>query len=263
MIREIGGYLHTDTDGYLVPDVAWSKIQPHWQSLLDKIIEFTENQQDRNIVSLYVRGSVPRGIAVDYISDLDLVFLCAEKVDKTPDHIRHYKAELLAQFPFCKGIEWPIYHLAELDNKFPPLAVMLKTQALFLWGNDVTHTMPKHKAGSEMMSQVFWIEKDWATYPDDLAKAKSQEEVDKLCLWMGKIILRSMFELSALQTPRFTRDLYWCYAGAAEVFPEIKEKLYAVLQLSLQADVPRDAILPVFAPVVDFAVDRIKELKIY
>lgn len=260
MISEIGGYLATDAEGYLIPDGSWDKIQPHWQALVKKIIHFTEQQQDENLLSLYLRGSVPRGLAVDYVSDLDLVFLAKEKVENQPEPIKQFKKELLEQFPFCKGIEWPVYGMDELAQKWPPLAVMIKTQCLFLWGQDVTRDMPKHKPGREMMSQVFWLEKDWATYQAKLDAEETQAGIDARCLWMGKILLRSVFELSTLQTPRFTRDLYWCYAGAADIFPEMKDTLYAVLELALQKNIPREKILPIFTPVADFAIGRIKQM---
>ena len=261
MIEKIGRYAKTDLNGFIIPDVAWNNILPHWKDLITDIIP--QIRHDDNIVSLYVRGSVPRGLAIDYVSDLDLVFLVKEKTEKLPQDTIDFRQRLLCRDKFCTGIEWARYDLTELHSTIPGqltrFATLLKTQCLYLWGQDVAPDIPKIKPGLAMASHIYSFAKDWADYPAKLESAQTQSRLDDMCLWMGKRILRTLFELSSLKKPRFTRDLYFCYAGAAEIYPDIKADLYRVLECSLSKSVDKNTILPIFSSTASFAIQKIKE----
>lgn len=263
MIKKLGRYLEVDMDGFLIPDVSKQHIPENWQRLIDEIITFVENNAVDSLVSLYLRGSVPRGLAVDHISDLDLIFITKDFEEESSPEIMAFKNELLVRYPFCIGIEWSMEPLPDLAAK-PPLsedrhlANLLKTQSLHLWGQDIAKDFPKVKPGIDMVTHAFRFEKEWREFPKRITSAPDQEKVTRLCRWMGKRILRTAFELVALDRPVFTRDMYLCYETTAEKYPEIGQGLYAVLALSLRHEPTADQVLKTFTPVAEFIIEKIK-----
>jgi hypothetical protein len=265
MIKKIGRYLAVDGEGFILPDVAKHLISPQWQALIDDIIRYTEENDANNIVSLYIRGSVPRGLAIDFVSDLDLIFIAKICEQKLPPHIIAFREALLQKHPFCNGIEWSIdaVEVLQIDssaNEAPYLRKLLKTQALHVWGIDVAKDFPKVKPGKEMLSHTPGFTGEWGEFEQRITDKETQDEINRLTLWMGKRILRTAFEIASLGTNLFTRDLYYCYEAAAKKYPEIADALYKVLEISLEQNKPRDEILKIFSPVAIFLIERIKSL---
>lgn len=264
MIRKTGRYLGVDKAGFIVPDVSQDLIPEKWQELINAIIAFTEEYEAHNVVALYVRGSVPRGLAIEGVSDLDLLFIVRNADTALSEHVLSFKKALLERYPFCNGIEWSIDPLPDM-NAIPlrsedrHLARLIKTQALHLWGQDLASSFPKVKPGVDMVSHAFGLAYEWQAFPARM-RAASQTRCDQLCLWMGKRLLRTAFELVALDKPLFTRDLYLCYETAATEYPEIASELYEVLALSLQQNVSADAVITCFSPVADFLSIKINGL---
>ncbi len=70
-IQKHGAVLHTDPDGYLIPDVSLDNIVPPWDEAVDFIKNAYIGHLGESLHSVYIRGSVARGLAVEGISDLD------------------------------------------------------------------------------------------------------------------------------------------------------------------------------------------------
>jgi hypothetical protein len=256
-VKKIGRYLTADAEGCLIPDVSAENIQPRWQPLVRAVIDYAAANND--MLSLYLRGSVPRGSAVDGASDLDLIAIIREEASK-PD-VREIRYKLLQAFPFCQNIEWIAHRPSDLARITPPqtipyLVALLKTQALHLWGENFVGHFPPVKPGVNTMFHTFQFEKKWQRYPSWLGAARTQADIDTLCVWMGKRILRTAFELAAREKPIFTRDIYPCYEVAAAAYPEMKGQLYAVLELTIGQNAPSQKILKIFSPAANFLIQE-------
>lgn len=67
-----------------------------------------------------------------------------------------------------------------------------------------------------------------------------------------KRILRTGHELVAERSVRFTRDLYRCWEGFGEYYPEKKNEMYHVLDLAINPIVDTVKILETIGSVENF-----------
>lgn len=253
MILPIGRYLATDAQGFIIPDVSHSHIMPPWDSLVKASLDLIATHAP-NITSVYIRGSVPRGLAVEGISDLDLI-LIGSVDDAAQEQMDLFDQSLAARFPFCTGIEWGVVSLGDLQKIYPPHILaydqsLLKTQGLLLAGIDVVKDIAPLKIDINMTSHAFSIEKEWQQYPQWLMEAETPVACKHECRWMAKRIIRTAFELHMQQAGVFTRDLYLCYETAAKYMPETAKSLYKVLELAIEPTDDGNAIIRTMTPAM-------------
>lgn len=90
--QRIGQYLATDSNGFVVPDVAWSNIREPWKSVVDFVV--SELSGLTSIKSVYIRGSVPRGLAIPDVSDIDFLYITDEKHEGLEDALAKESSHL-------------------------------------------------------------------------------------------------------------------------------------------------------------------------
>src|SRR4029077_14877519 len=65
-----GIYMPLDSEGYLVNDCPVD-LQPLWRGVVEEIAASYQKYLQERLHSAYVRGSVARGTAITYFSDVD------------------------------------------------------------------------------------------------------------------------------------------------------------------------------------------------
>jgi hypothetical protein len=71
-IRDIGSYLSVDEFGFLSDDFLESNLQERWVKPCKQATDIIVGLTGECLVSVYLRGSVANGTAIDNISDIDL-----------------------------------------------------------------------------------------------------------------------------------------------------------------------------------------------
>ncbi len=227
--KRIGRFLKIDDEGFVIPDVSLGSIGEEWKPVVDFISHALMESAD--VSSVYIRGSIPRSLAISGISDADFIYFSDKKQDALEKSIQ---ASVRDQFPHVNGVE-----LSRLDKKSfneifysqtrPYFQMLLKTQALHLKGDDLVSTIPKFRPDTEMYSHLFALEEEFASLPAWLKEDREKGKEQATWKWMSKRIVRSGLEVTLPLRPSFSRDLYLCYEQFAEVFPERKNEMYRVL----------------------------------
>jgi len=231
--RRIGEFLTTDEHGYIRPDVARERIPAHWLPAVDSI---TQALLDTGRVeAIYLRGSAPRGFALDSLSDLDFIYIAESDLARAESALED---QVQRRFPFICGVEFLRLPAARLTRIAPPCSrpyfqMLLKTQSLFLAGRDVTRDIDPFRPGIEMVSHVFELLWDFRQLPAYLTADRTGQEVREARQWFARRLVRSGFEVTMTRSRRFTRDLYLCYEQFAEFYPECAARMYSVLLNSL------------------------------
>jgi len=70
-VKPIGSFLQTDTDGFIVNTTSPEKIQSAWLPAVEMVSDAYRKHFGENLHSVYIRGSVAKGEAIDNISDID------------------------------------------------------------------------------------------------------------------------------------------------------------------------------------------------
>lgn len=231
-IKEVGSFLYPNEDGFLEPN--FPEIQPEWKEIVDKTIDFYRADLRDKIHSIYVRGSVAKGLAVKNVSDVDTY--CVMKDDNfkpDPSKANAFNAKIVEEYPFCLQVELMAMSKEFIlnHNKFP---MIIKTQARCVYGENLADEID----GVKLEDMYHYLPNFKINLKDRLPKYLEQDKgnSDRLkscCSWLMKTILRASYELIMVEERRWTNDLYLCHSTVAKRFPEMEEFTYEALNLAL------------------------------
>ncbi|MCO5144437.1 MAG: hypothetical protein M9962_15265 [Oligoflexia bacterium] len=238
-IFPIGSCLLIDEQGFLVFNPDQSKLQQKWKDLLSEIVEeIYKKNFSTNLHSVYVRGTVAKGIAIDFISDIDTFAIIREgKEELQPAWSEETRNALLKKYSFATGIEIIVIPMESLQ-KVKPLKTLnawhrlIKTQSLCVYGEDLSSSISSVRPGVEMVSHLFSLYKDLPSQ-EELVEAKKEGVLKKRCTWLMKRIVRSGFELVMEKEQTFTRDLYPCYELFIKHYPNREVEMRKALELAV------------------------------
>jgi uncharacterized protein len=98
--QRIGRFLGVDKFGHVQPDVAIERVAPIWQPLVVLVREALISRP--SVLSVYLRWSIARGLAIENVSDADFIYLSETNFDTADIELEKAVA---AAFPFVKGLE--------------------------------------------------------------------------------------------------------------------------------------------------------------
>jgi hypothetical protein len=183
----------------------------------------------------------PRNRAVGFgphstnVSDADFIYLSESNFDSADADLQQSVERM---FPVVKGLELSRLDKSSLERarrpqRRPYFQMLLKTQCLFLAGDDVARNIEPFQIGSEMVSHVFSLENEFARLPRLLQEARGNGVEQAMRQSFSRRIVRSGFEVTMERGDRFTRDLYLCHEQFAEFYPDRAEEMFDVLINSL------------------------------
>ena len=249
-IRKHGAILATDDDGYLIPDASLDKIVPPWDAAVDFIKEaYIEHLGDR-LHSVYVRGSVARGLAVEGISDLDSVALVHGNPPQARERLSwagEVREKYLKRFPFSDRPEIWIDWVGPLLDNLEDKGMSLKLEYVCVHGEDVVARIPpvQLKAlAKKVKLRREYIESIVGEVREDVAKSEHPEFVKKECKWICKRFLRAGSRLVIARTQKYTRDLYYCYELFSNVYPQQEPLMRRALELALNPTTDANELIP-------------------
>jgi hypothetical protein len=122
--------------------------------------------------SVYIRGSIPRGLAIQNISDADLIYFSEFNFDAAGSDLEKAAA---ADFPFTEGLELFRLDRARFERRHHPkqrpyFHMLLKTQSLFLAGDDISKDIHYSKFYPERSEQMHRVLNNCLNGEDDLAQ---------------------------------------------------------------------------------------------
>lgn len=227
-IEKKGSYFKLDEEGYFINPASKDKIQEKWSPLIKDIINmYKEMYGEDKLVSVYIRGSVAKGEAIDGVSDLDTItYVDLPKVDIKYDWIDEKEKEFLEKYPFCTGIELGADALeAAKEDQF------LIGQSALVYGKDLQESKIKLDENILIHSKKFNKTMEW--FENKLKEDLPQSERINACVWMSKQFLRTGMELCVLRSQKYSRDLYLCWEQFSYYYPEKSDDMYELLNLAL------------------------------
>jgi hypothetical protein len=229
-IRPIGRFFENDSRGFVINPCSHDLIPSKYLPALDIIISSYEQELGNKLHSIYLRGSLPRGLVVDNLSDIDCFALIHEKNVrwKCASWQRKLNTKIRNQFNFVGNIETMLTSYEESFFKFnPTMSVVLKTQSLCIQGTDIIPNLPDFKPDKKMMLNYRWVEEDLKTFLD------KENVQNRDCKKIMKIFLRTGFELVLERKGQYTPDLYLCYETFSQYYPQKQEQMKKALTLFL------------------------------
>lgn len=247
-IRRIGNYSHIDRRGYLVNNCNIQNNQNHWLEVIEAVKDVYLTTWN-DIHSIYLRGSISKGIAIDYVSDVDSFAILKPGFESTGISDRtkveawaiESETKLQTRFPFITGLEVGLLPFESIEDRSNIYNFIIKVQATCIYGEDLASQIEPYKINREIAFQTkyihFHLEQFWSEYPSET------EEEKKLWLnWLMRRFLRLGMEFVMQDEQRYTRDLYLCYESFAKHYPQQAEQMYFALELAINPKIDPNTI---------------------
>lgn len=230
-IQEIGTILCTDEQGYLVSESSMAKITDPWREVVDVCAQKFQQELGEDFHSLYIRGSIARGTAVEGVSDIDGIVLTKTDPSEVDWSWRPpMRLEMLENYPFLKGVDFGQASAESvLSGQNKVRAFLLKAMSVCVAGEDIIPQLPKVKPGRDALV-VRWkfnekIQSDYLAGPEYTIRHRTKH--------VGKQILRAGMELVMEREQAYSRDLYPCYAMFSKYYPEKEPAMRRALEQAL------------------------------
>ena len=251
-ILPLGRFYETDEQGCLINESRVSSIQAPWLAAVDDAKERCIRHFSDRLQSLYLRGSVPRGLAVEGVSDIDFVVLLHDDADARPDDLEWAntaRKELKKLHPFASDIEYAVSPTAEYLG-YPIAKVTLKVRACLLHGEELAGSLAPVKPDASLARALdYRLEESLAQFTVE-ARPPAELQPDAV-RWIAKRIVRSGMSLVLARTHRFSPDLYPQYRAFSEFYPQREANMRRTLELAINADFRSpddDSLLSEFGP---------------
>ena len=225
-IKEIGSYLETDEQGFLINPASVDKIKPEWKAVVDDIVQAYIKHCGEYLHSVYVRGSVAKGTAIPGVSDIDTFAYTTSKVDTS--WITDFEKELAYKYPFAQGFE---IYIDPIERALKDKIVLM--QSACVYGTDLTKEITPMRPDKTLYGHVYSLKKNLKEFDEWTERPHSRESIMEQCTWLMKRFLRTGLELTLERAHKYTRDLYPSYKIFAEYYPEYEGNMREVLNLAL------------------------------
>ena len=237
-IENIGSYIETDEEGYLINPTSAEKIQEEWRPVIDSVTHTYINNFGVDLKSVYIRGSVAKGTAIMNISDIDtfaIVDLPKEKINNKWVH--DAEKDIVSKFPFATGVELTGVSASDI----PKNVKIILNQALLVYGEP--QDFPRMKMDKDLAIHAPNIEGRLKSVSSFFENDKTADEIKDFCAWIMKGYLRIGLEILIEKSGKYSRDLYKCYEVFSEYYPDKKDQMREILELAIEPTSDKKTIL--------------------
>lgn len=191
-------------------------IDPPWDKAVTAVIDIYKKHLGDEVRSVYIDGSVVRGTATPYKSDLDsscVTYSDSKYLDLS--WMKEARQEFKQKFPFADKVELTVYSLQEVLEQKHHARMILKTLAKCVYGENIQGQLPDVFPDTHL---AWAVTRNFGKFLDlaiERINEHNNPEVTRWnCRWMSKRIVRAGFALVMPQEKQLTLDL----VTSAEVF---------------------------------------------
>ncbi|TGB03664.1 nucleotidyltransferase [Halobacillus salinus] len=245
-IKPIGSLCPVDDQGYIINQSDSSKINDRFQEVIRLVTESCLSALSEEIHSIYLRGSVPRGMDIDGVSDLDVVIITySEPQNLNLDWTEETEQLINERFRFINGVELGFSPLSEFEQTThcSMIPFILKTYGICIYGESLIHKLPDYKPDSSLANEhLIHLAPLIERAKQELTGNEDTEDIEDCCSWIMRIIVRAGLALVIVQEQSYTRDLYPAYELFTKHYPEKEQDMrtalwYAINPLSNAEDI--------------------------
>ena len=226
-----------DGNGYIINDSSVKKIKSDFYKLIEEVIENYLTHLGADLHSVYIRGSVPRGLGINRVSDLDTIAITNKNTNDTDlKWVDTAEQELNKKFNCVNGVEFSFYYIEDIleTTTFSIIPFMIKTHSVCLWGEDLKVKLPNYKADKTLGNEhLVNLKNQVEQAKEDLDGNKDIEDILDCCGWIMKIIVRAGLALVIEEENQYTRDLFPAYKIFSKYYPEKESEMKQALHYAI------------------------------
>jgi hypothetical protein len=237
-----------DSHGHIQNDANPASIHPPFAAAVADAVQAYTDHISADIDSIYVTGSVARGLAVAGVSDLNMFTVLDATVDPDlvfQDWVEEAEEALLDQHPCLSDVQlelWPYYYVFNDPAQFSIGGFILKTHSVCMWGSDLWTQLPDYRISLAIAND------DLVQIGDDIDGAVEEIKADSSASSVGywargaaKHMLRAGFGLVQVEAGVHTRDIDLCCDYFVRYYPDRAEAMQQVLDYARQP--PDDSVM--------------------
>ncbi len=229
--------MHIGEDGCLVNETARENVVGKWKDVVDNVIEIYKHHLGEKLHSLYLRGSVARGKAIDGVSDVDTIAVVSISSDelKTFDFswVKNEQDRLNEKYPFQTRVEF--YFLSKENVSFTDQFI-IQTQSVCVYGDNLSGSFGKIPFSKETILKLIEeneVDKKIERARSIIEESDDSKKIAKMTSWISKRFLRMGVLLAAYKEPKYTRDLYPSYELFAAQYPDKAKEMRQALEYAI------------------------------
>lgn len=240
-IKRIGKYASVDSKGYLLNASDLEANQAHWLEVVDEVKRMYLSRWQAYIASIYIRGSIAKGLAIDKVSDVDsFAVLKAEYPNAlaftSDDEFETWEIDceqkLVAQYPFVTGLELSLEGSKRILDRTSPYGYIIKTQSVCIYGESLSAYIQPYKIHPDIAFQSKGIHLYYQRFLD-VYPTKPKDEQRLWIAWLMRRYLRTGMELVMQEEQKVTNDLYLCYESFIKYYPRQEKRMRQALELAI------------------------------
>ncbi|MFD2923177.1 nucleotidyltransferase [Halobacillus naozhouensis] len=232
-IKEIGSLCSVDDKGYIINQSNPNKINNKFREVIRLINESCLSVLPKEIHSIYIRGSVPRGLDIEGVSDVDVIIVTySNPQDIDLDWVEETEQFIDQKFRFINGVELGFCPLSEVEeSKYcSMIPFILKTYGICVYGENLISKLPDYKPDSSLANEhLIHLRSLIDKAKHDLTGNDDIEDIKDCCSWIMRIIVRAGLALVIVQEQSYTRDLFPAYKLFSKHYPEKEQEMRTAL----------------------------------
>ncbi|OAT81950.1 nucleotidyltransferase [Bacillus sp. MKU004] len=236
-IKEMGRFCPTDHNGNIINDASLQNIKPGFVKVIEETVEHYKTHLKEDLHSIYIRGSVPRGLGIEGVSDLDTIALTNKTThDMDLGWVEKSERFLNSKYKCVDGVEFSFFSIEEVlkTDHFSIIPFMIKTHSVCVYGEDVRGHLPEYKADITLGNEhLMNLKRQIDQAKDDFVGNEDKEDIVDCCRWIMKIIVRAGLALVIEKEAKYTRDLYPAYRLFAKHYPGKEPEMRQALQYAV------------------------------
>lgn len=229
-IKNIGRFYKTDQFGNLINECDIENVKPPFLNEIHTLQDICQDVlHSAGFHSLYLRGSVPRGLAMPEYSDIDAFAILDN------DHVicSDYQARVrLASLAIGRKVDFLAFTLTDLNSLAEwELAFVMKIHSLCIMGSDLIPTIGDYSPSKKIIA-------GYADIATDIDHARSvflqkPDNAKHVCKWIGRRIVRAGLAICIDRDHRYSPDLWPCYCVFRDWYPDRAQDMLTALEMAV------------------------------
>lgn len=255
-------YICESEDGKLYMPDSKVFIQEEYRPAINDVVTFFEKLGNKNIHSVYLRGSLVFGLGIEGSVDIDFFVITSNPLnDFDRDVIKKRMDKLNGKYPFLTRFDMGYYTLDQILSRKEN--VLIKLTSLCVYGTDIKSRVANPRPGKDVAISLSLLEGEMQKTRNEIEIGIYDDTNTKaMCLWIMKRIVRSGLELVSEREGCFTRDLGLCFEKFSEYYPDKKDEMSRALALAIDPLNDTKLIADIFDNLGNWLVVEGKNLRL-